>query len=71
MLHRKIVDQVASLKVVGGVEGKIGVRQQLLDVFRGQVGDLGFYVNVRVESPDLLCGGNGFGQRLGCVSFVE
>ena len=45
--------------------------EQLLDVGGREVGDLGLDDDVAVEGGDLAGGGDGLGQRLGGVGFVE
>ena len=61
ILHREIVDEIASLEVIGAVQNQLGSAEQDRDILRGQVGDLRLDYNLGVEGPDLAGGGNGFG----------
>src|SRR5262249_48546836 len=71
VLHGKIIDEIAGLKIVGRIEDEIGGGEQGLDVFRGEVGDLGLNLYVRIKGSNLAGGGDGFGQRVSGVSFVK
>jgi len=70
-LDGEVVDEVAGLEVVGGVEDEVAAAEQFGDVCRDKVGDAGMDGDGGVEEGDLAAGGFGLGQR-GCgVGLVE
>ena len=63
-----VVDEVAGLEIVGGVEDQRGIGEQGMDVVGYEIGDVGVDLDVAVEACDLspcgLClrsGGGGIG----------
>jgi len=76
LLDGEVVEQVAGLEVVGGVEQDLGRRvaggqEQLGDVGWGEVGDAGVDGDAGVEEGDVAAGGLGFGEAGAGVGFVE
>ena len=70
-LHRRVVDQVAGLEVVGAVEDQVGVADQVEDVGVVDVGDDRLDRRSAVDLPELPRGGLGLGQVVGDVLLVE
>ena len=70
-LHRRVVDQVAGLEVVGPVEDQVGVGDEVEDVGVVDVGDDRLDRHRRVDLPELPRGGLGLGQVGGDVVLVE
>ena len=67
LLDGEVVDEVAGLEVVGGVEDEVAGargREQLGDVGGDEVGDVGVDGDAGVEAGDVAARGLGFGQ--GC-----
>ncbi len=71
LLDGVVVDEVAGLEVVGGVEDELGAGQQRVDVVRDEVGDVGVDLDIGVEAGDLAAGGLGFGGGGGGIGLVE
>jgi len=71
LLDGVVVDEVASLEVVGGVENQVGGGEELVDVGGDEVGDLGMDGDGGVEEGDLAAGGLGLGEGVAGVGLVE
>ena len=71
LLDGVVVDEVAGLEVVGGVEDEMGGGEELVDVGGDQVGDVRVDGDGGVEEGDLAAGGFGFGEGLEGVGLVE
>lgn len=71
LLHGEVVDEVASLKVIGRVEDELATREQIGDIVGNQIGDVSADANAGVELRDLAPRGLGLGQRLQGIGFVE
>src|SRR5205814_8261948 len=61
-LHRRVVDQVADLEVIGAVEDNVGVRYQFEDVGAVDVGDDWLDVDLGVDVGELAGRRFGLGQ---------
>lgn len=71
LLDAVVVEEVAGLEVVGGVEDEVGGGEELVDVVRDEVCDVRVDGDVGVEEGDLASGGLGFGERVAGVGLVE
>ncbi len=71
MLDGVVVDEVAGLEVVGGVEDEVGGGEEFVDVGGDEVGDVGMDGDGGVEEGDLAAGGFGLGEGLEGVGLVE
>ena len=71
LLDGVVVDEVAGLEVVGGVEDDVGGGEEFVNVCGDEVGDVGMDGDGGVEEGDLAAGGLGLGKRLEGVGFVE
>ena len=71
MLNGVVVEEVASLKVVGGIQNELRRGQEFVNVGGDQIGDAGMDSNRGVEEGDLAAGGFGFGEGVAGVGFVE
>jgi hypothetical protein len=71
LLDGVVVEEVAGLEVVGGVEDDVGWGEELVDVGGDQIGDMGKDSDRGVEESDLAAGGFGFGERQESVGLVE
>jgi hypothetical protein len=71
LLDGVIVDEVAGLEVVGGVEDEVGRSKQFVDVGGNYVRDVGVDDDGGVEESDLAEGGFGLRERLEGVGLVE
>jgi hypothetical protein len=66
-----IVDEVSGFEVVGAIEYEVDVLAEFLNVAEVEVGDNGFDVDFGVDSTEAAVGGDGFGELLVGVVFVE
>jgi hypothetical protein len=76
LLDGVVVDEVAGLEVVGGVQNQIdgdevGGGEELVDVVGDEVGDVGVDGDGGVEESDLAAGGFGLGEPVAGVGLVE
>jgi len=71
LLDGVVVEKVAGLEVVGGVENEIGGGEELVDVGGDEVGDLWVDGNSGVKKGDLAVGGFGFGEGFAGIGLVE
>ena len=71
MLNTVVVEEVAGLEVVSGVEYEVCGGEELVDVGGDEVGGVGMDGNAGVEESDLTAGGFGFGEGFPCVGLVE
>lgn len=71
MLDAVVVEEVAGLEVVGGVEDQVSGGEELVDVGGDQVCDVGVDGDARVEEGDLAAGGFCFGEGVAGVCLVE
>ena len=83
LLDGEVVDEVAGLEVVGGVQnnidrgdvdcGRVGAGgcEQLGDIAGDKVGDVRMDGDARVEAGDVAARGFGFGQSFARVGLVE
>lgn len=80
LLHGEVVDEVAGLEVVGGVEDEIDASiggrvgddgDKVGNVAGDEVGDVGVDGDAGVEAGDVAASGCGFGQAFAGVSLVE
>ena len=71
LLDGVVVEEVAGLEVVGGVEDEVGGGEEFVDVGRNEVGDVGMDDDGRVKESDLAASGFGFGEGLEGVGLVE
>jgi len=71
LLDAVVVEEVAGLEVVGGVEDQMGGGEELVDVCGDEVGDVGVDSDVGVEEGDLAASGFGLGKGFACVCLVE
>lgn len=71
LLDGVVVDEVAGLEVVGGVEDDLGVGEEGVDVGGDEVFDVGVDADVGVEEGDLTAGGFCLGERVEGVLLVE
>jgi len=71
LLDGVVVDEVAGLEVVGGVEDEVGGGEEIVDVGGDQVGYVGVDGDGGVEEGDLAAGGLGLGEGLEGVGLVE
>jgi len=70
LLNGVVVEQIAGLKVVGGIEDEVGGPKEIGDVGGNKIGDVGVDGDTGIEEGDLaprrLCLGEGF-ERVGLV----
>ena len=71
LLDGVVVEEVAGLEVVGGVEDEVRGGKELVDVGGDEVGDVGMDSDGGVEESDLAAGGFGFREGFAGVCFVE
>lgn len=71
MLDAVVVEEVAGLEVVGGVENEVSGGEEFVDVGGDEVGDVRVDGDVGVEEGDLASGGFGLGEGVAGVGFVE
>ncbi len=71
LLDAVVVEELAGLEVVGGVEDEVGVGKELVDVRGDEVGDVGPDADGGVEESDLAAGGFSFGEGFAGVGLVE
>ena len=71
LLDAVVVEEVAGLEVVGGVEDEMGGGEQLVDVGWDEVRDVSVDGDGGVEEGDLAAGGFGFGEGFAGVGLVE
>ncbi len=71
VLHRKIIDKIAGLEVIGAVENKLCPFEQSFYIRWRQIGDMGFNHDFGIESSDFSGRGDGLGQRFSGIGFVE
>ena len=70
-LDGEIVDQKAGFEVVGAVENDVEALQQIGGVLRIEIGDEAFYGNGGIDGFELALGGDGFGEGITGIGFVE
>ena len=71
LLDGVVVDEVAGLEVVGGVEDEVDGGEEFVDVGGDEVGDVGMDGDCGVEEGDLATGCFGFGEGFPGVGLVE
>lgn len=71
LLNGVVVEQVAGLKVVSGVEDELGIAEQRVDIAWGEVGDMGFHLNLAIEERNFAASGLGLGQGFAGVSLIK
>jgi hypothetical protein len=70
-LDGEIVDQEAGFEVVGAVKNNVETVQQIGDVLRIEIGDQAFDGNGGIDGFELALGGDGFGEGVAGVIFIE
>jgi hypothetical protein len=70
-LDGEIVDEEAGFEIVGAVENDVEALQQIGGVLRIEIGDETFDGNGGIDGFELALGGNGFGEGIARVIFIE
>ena len=71
MLHGVVVEEIAGLEVVGGVENDVGSLQQIMNVAGNEICDVSMDLDLAVEGRDLALCRVGLGTRIARVRLVE
>lgn len=71
LLDGIVVEEIAGLEVVGGVQDDVSAVEQLVDVAGGEIGDVSANFDCAVEESDFAAGGLGFRQGFASVGLVE
>jgi hypothetical protein len=71
LLDAVVVEEVAGLEVIGGVEDEMGRGEELVDVGWDEVCDVRVDRDGGVEEGDLAAGCFGLGERFASVGLVE
>src|SRR6266436_4211778 len=69
--HRDIVDQEASFEIVGAIEKHIDATEKGFGITRAEIGDDAFDGYGRIDGAKLALRGNGLGQNIEGVGFIE
>ncbi len=69
--HGDIVDQEASFEIIGAIKKQIDVTEKGFGIARAEIGDDAFDGYGRIDRAKLALRGNGLGQNIEGVGFIE
>jgi hypothetical protein len=69
--HGEIVDEETRFEIVGSIEDEIEASEKFFNVIRAEIGDQAFNGNGGVDGVEFAFSGDGFGESVASVGFVE